>query len=739
MSTNLGSSRLALAMVVALGASLTALPAGADEPRNGEAIATPVDGPAGPADGMVLAEPEVQDPGPPAEPAHPDDLNALEADNEDPATDRSTDDGSFALASVEALPLRSAVKAARDLAPNVRIRGGGWGHGVGMSQYGAYAQAQAGHSSSEILQYYYPGTQVTDDPRSTERRIRVSILDGLTSTTVEAVDGPVTWQACRPKAGTSETIGGRVSDCSAAVWFTQPKGDTLVVCPIREPAVDESTGKPIPEAERRDGVRLLRPAAHAAGGCGGEAFRQTLNYPVARVNHHGMTIRTPSHSGMRPYRHGWRDLHSRNVGTASAPVMRLNSVQDIPSVQLYLRGLAEVPSSWGYAGPAALEAQAITGRTFALGRLGIAPGCACDIRATPADQNYTGYSKESEPAGALWVAAVDGTSNRALTYQGKLAQTFYSSSHGGRTENVEDSWAYGTTGIPYLRSVDDPWSSDARAVNPRADWQAFATNTTMARFLSAGQSPAIARVERIRVRSRTDGGTPRDIEVTGRTSTGVSATFVTDLTGQYAKGIAGAAMRRSLDLAAGGTGGRLYSSQLQDFSFAPFDDDDGDVHEFAISWAAQAGIVSGVSDTRFAPRRAVTRAQMATFLVNTFEVPTVAWSGRFSDLAQGDTHAANIEALVAIGVARGYGDDTFRPDEEVTREQMATFLAAALALSTDASGTFADVPAKGTHASNVEAIAAEGITSGCGDDWFCPTEPVQRAQLASFLRRTVQR
>ena len=737
MSTNPGSPRIALAMVVALGASLLALPAAADELSDGAALATPVEVPAGPADGMVEPEPEVQDPGPPAETTDPDGLDT--PDTDDPATGGSTDGGSFAPASVDALPLRPAVKAARDLAPNVRIRGGGWGHGVGMSQYGAYAQAQAGRSASEILQHYYPGTQVTDDPRSTERRIRVSILDGLASTTVEAVDGPVIWQACRPKAGTNETIGGRVSDCSAAVWFTQPQGETLVVCPIREPAIDATTGQPVPESERRDGIRLLRPAAHASGGCAGEAFRQTLNYPIARVNHHGTTIRTPSHSGMRPYRHGWRDLHSRNTGTAAAPVMRLNSVQDIPSVQLYLRGLAEVPSGWGYAGAAALQAQAITGRTFAIGRLGIAPGCACDIRATPADQNYTGYSKESEAAGALWVAAVDGTSNRVLTYQGNLAQTFYSSSHNGRTESIQDSWAYGTTAIPYLQSIEDPWSSDPRAANPRADWQAFATNTTMARFLSAGQSPAIARVERIRVRSRTDGGTPRELQVTGRTSAGVSTTFVTDLTAQYAKGIAGAAMRRSLDLAAGGIGGRLYSSQLQDFSFAPFDDDDGDIHEFAISWAAQAGIVNGVSDTRFAPRRAVTRGQMATFLVNTFQVPAVAWSGQFADLARGDTHAANIEALVAVGVARGYRDDTFRPDEEVTREQMATFLAAALALSTDASGTFADVPAKGTHASNVEAIAAEGITSGCGDDWFCPTEPVQRAQLASFLRRTVQR
>lgn len=631
----------------------------------------------------------------------------------------------------EPLPVRSSVRDVGEITPDVRIVGSGWGHGVGMSQYGAYAQAQDGRSVEQILGHYYPGTAVTDDARASDRRIRVSILDDVTSSHVEAVDGPVDWQACRPDPEQDETIGGRVSDCTD--WFTQAEGTRLVVCPVREPAVDEEAGTEIPDADRRDGIRLLTWEDHEADGCDGPAQRQTFNYSVARVAHDGTTIRTPSHLVTTvAYRHGWRDFHSREQGT------RLDSVQDVPSVELYLRGLAEMPSSWGELGPAALEAQAVTGRTFAIGRLGLSSGCACDLRATPADQNYTGYSKEDEPIhGESWVAAVEATRDRVLTYEGELAQTFYSSSHGGRTENIEDSWAYGTDPVAYLRSQDDPWSLDPRAGNPRAHWEALATNEQMVALLSTDDTPTITRVERIAVRSRTDGGTPREIEVAGRTDDGERVSFTTGLAARYPKGIAGAAMRRELPIEEGGVGGRLNSSQIRRFGFAPFDDDDGTVHEYAITWAAQAGVVRGIDDTRFAPSRAVTRAQMATFLVNTFEIEVSPATGVFPDVEPGQTHADNIEALVAAGVANGFGDGTYRPDQQVTRAQMASFLAGALALTAEEPASFDDVSPDSVHAASIAGIAEAGITGGCAADRFCPDDAVQRGQLASFLQRTV--
>src|SRR5690606_5358082 len=83
--------------------------------------------------------------------------------------------------------------------------------------------------------------------------------------------------------------------------------------------------------------------------------------------------------------------------------------------------------------------------------------------------------------GAKWVAAVaataqSSTTGLALTYGGKVVQAYYSSSTGGRTQNNEDVWSGAP--VPYLRSVDDPWSLDSR--NPRASWEKVVSGVALA-------------------------------------------------------------------------------------------------------------------------------------------------------------------------------------------------------------------------------------------------------------------
>lgn len=667
-----------------------------------------------------------------------------------------------ARAADEALQVRSAVRAAPDPTPEVRLTGSGWGHGVGMSQWGAFAMAQEGFAARDILTTYYPGTAVTTDTRASTQRIRVGIASGVGSSVVEAVDASVAWQVCSPPA---EATGPRPPAASCVPWFTQAAGERLRVAPLPATAV----GAPV-QLDTSDGAGGLRsvPGPGDAGDDGpitngdgqvapaggllveraqGGSWVPHRAYataagdrlPVARVAHGEALIRADSYvAPQRLYTGGWRDLHL--VGEPGVPAgHRLTVVQDVDTVERYLRGLAESFNSWP---EAALQAQAIAGRTYALrgARLGV---CLCDRLATPADQVFIGESLVREqPQGDRWAAAVVATADQVLTYQGSLAETYYSSSHGGRSENVEDSWAYGTTPLPYLRSIEDPWS--LTEANPNRRWTATATNATVASLLSAGQATPIARVERVRILSRTDGGTPRELQVTGSTAAGARVTFTTDLASRYAKGIAGAAIRRELPVtdggAATGAGPRVRSSQIERIGLAPFADDDGHLHEYAITWAASAGVVRGLDAERFGPNRAVTRGQMASFLVNTFEVAApAATGGVFSDVPAGTTHADSIEALVAARVVSGYQDGTFRPEQAVTRAQMASFLAGALALSTDRSGSFVDVTPGAPHASNIEAIAAEGITAGCGDGTgFCPADPVQRGQLTTFLYRLVR-
>lgn len=623
----------------------------------------------------------------------------------------------------EPVPIRQEVLDRAGEAPDVLIRGSGWGHGVGMSQFGAFAQAKAGWSADDILGYYYPGTEVVTDEDSS-RRIRVGIQQAAFTTTL-AVDaeaaGPVAVRACGPEGGAPVTTRLPHDDCVDLT--TLDPGERMRVCP------------------RTDRLDLVPATDRVTEDCAGEPAHSTTR-PVVRIRHDGTRIHTPPPFRGEPTRRfsdGWRDLHRTLTllpGGDEEP--RVHAVQDVPSVETYLHGLDEVPSSWGLEGAASLRAQAITARTFALGRPSDRSDCACNIRSTASDQVYHGDEKRLAAHGDLWVQAVSDSEHRILTYQGERALTYYSSSHGGRSESVEDSWAYGTQEVPYLRSIDDPWSVDPSVNNPYASWTARVSNAELAALVSAGEAPGFDRVERMVVRSRTDGGTPREIEVTGRTTDGEQLTRTFAGRPQDSKPIAGASLRRFLPVLEGGSNGRVRSSQIQGLGFGPFTDDGGSVHEFAISWAAAAGIVQGVDGTRFVPAEPVTRAQMATFLNNTFDLPAVTTTGTFPDVPADSTHAAAIEAIAAAELTTGYEDGTYGPGDPVSREQMASFLGRALAAASDTTGTFTDVGDGSVHRPAIEALVERGITRGCDEGRYCPADPVTRGQLASFVHRVVE-
>ncbi len=115
--------------------------------------------------------------------------------------------------------------------------------------------------------------------------------------------------------------------------------------------------------------------------------------------------------------------------------------------------------------------------------------------------------------------------------------------------------------------------------------------------------------------------------------------------------------------------------------------------------------------------------------------------GTFLD-DNGSVHEPNIEAIAAAGITEGCNppdNDLYCPTNPVTRAQMATFLARALGLAPSADDAFTDDDGT-THEANINAIAAAGITEGCNppsNDLYCPTNPVTRAQMATFLTRAL--
>ena len=165
---------------------------------------------------------------------------------------------------------------------------------------------------------------------------------------------------------------------------------------------------------------------------------------------------------------------------------------------------------------------------------------------------------------------------------------------------------------------------------------------------------------------------------------------------------------------------------------------------------ADVGVTRGCATgpLRFCPDESVTRAQMASFLVRAFGLEAAGWAG-FADTA-GSTHEANIDALAAGRVTAGCatGPLRFCPDKAVTRAQMATFLARATGLvplptgSTDigpgavGEPTLGHDPFRGPALSDIDLGSLRQVVSSLDDPTTCPpaNAPVSLVDVAEILR-----
>ncbi len=167
-----------------------------------------------------------------------------------------------------------------------------------------------------------------------------------------------------------------------------------------------------------------------------------------------------------------------------------------------------------------------------------------------------------------------------------------------------------------------------------------------------------------------------------------------------------------------------------------------------IDTIARNGITAGCMTGLFCPDAAVSRAQMAVFLLKAehgpYFVPPPA-SGFFDDVPPGSFAADWIEQLHLEEITAGCDPTRYCPDDPVTRAQMAVFL-----LKTEhgssyvppaCAGIFDDVacggPDPGFAVDWIERLFAEGVTAGCSSapPLYCPDDPVVREQMATFIVR----
>jgi hypothetical protein len=154
----------------------------------------------------------------------------------------------------------------------------------------------------------------------------------------------------------------------------------------------------------------------------------------------------------------------------------------------------------------------------------------------------------------------------------------------------------------------------------------------------------------------------------------------------------------------------------------------------------QAGITAGFPDGTYGLNGPVTRAQMAAFLIRAMGLDPVdpPTGTAFPDVPASHWAAGFIERLVLLGVTSGFPDGTYRPDDAVTRAQMAVFIIRALGLDPidpPSGSEFTDVPASHWAAGYIERLVLLEITSGFPDGTYRPDDTVTRAQMAAFLTR----
>jgi stage II sporulation protein D len=282
--------------------------------------------------------------------------------------------------------------AAQPSSPAFFVAGHGWGHGVGLAQYGAYGYALHGWSYDRIVGHYYTGTTLGQAPL---KKVRV-LLVGSSKKVVISSSSPFT---VRDAAGKS---------------YKLPVGSLELGSGLKLKPIAAKQAKALP------GPLVFSPGTDPLA-LRGHAYRGTF-----RVSVTGSGLRVVNAVGLEPY---------------------LWSV--VPS---------EMPDRWP---SEALAGQAVVARTYALKHL---HGGDFDLYPDTRSQVYAGISAESPTASD----AVNRTAGQVVLYKGVLANTFFYSSSGGKTANVQDIWP-STQPLPYLVSVPDPYDT----LSPYHNWGPF--------------------------------------------------------------------------------------------------------------------------------------------------------------------------------------------------------------------------------------------------------------------------
>ena len=159
----------------------------------------------------------------------------------------------------------------------------------------------------------------------------------------------------------------------------------------------------------------------------------------------------------------------------------------------------------------------------------------------------------------------------------------------------------------------------------------------------------------------------------------------------------------------------------------------------AVLWAAEKGVTSGTDALHFSPNAPCTRAQIVTFLWRAAGSPAPKNMSSFADVPADAFYAKAVAWAVENGITGGTGDGKFSPDATCTRAQAVTFLyRASGAPAVSGNAAFSDVAANAYYAAAVKWAEKNGITGGIGGGLFGSNNNCTRAQIVTFLYRSVK-
>ena len=327
--------------------------------------------------------------------------------------------------------------------PGVTFYGKGFGHGVGMSQYGAqgWATGAAGAplTAEQIVALYYPGTALTFVDSATNAR------------------GPMRVLLSAPSSSGGQSCGAAYME----TWLNNVRSGGGFT------AVNEAAGNSV-VATAAPNATLQIAARNGIV----QVFDQSTATPTLRYAGPGPVTLVPTDATqpitIQEKGEFFRGkLQYRNSGANTLRVVNFLGYDD------YVRGVIpkEMPTGWHIE---AYKAQAYAARTY--GFTSVAPTRDYDVRDDQADQCYGGATVETT-AGNL---AVLQTAGKVITFGGAAIRAYFSSSSGGYTV-ANGCWNHGTScgpSDPYLVAVPDPadLAVSVPVPNKHASWSVTFTS-----------------------------------------------------------------------------------------------------------------------------------------------------------------------------------------------------------------------------------------------------------------------